>query len=266
MSNGLNYHIYVMNLERSVTRRESIKNECSKAGLDCHLFKAIDGYKINVTDLRTNQTFTGYDIKNMPNHRIEGFTKYIVTCNPEAAMPIKFGYAGIPLSAGELGIWCSYRMIWLDAESNNYKLIIILEDDVQARVSNLSTRIDSFISNLPSSFDLGFMHYGRLVPYSLLKEPYIQVNDFVFKLYSDIKAVGAAAIVYSDKAISTLLSYDTYISAVDVFFWDISLNDEYKMNDRMPLTGLLEIYMSTEYLFEPSSELGSQIFEMGRSF
>ena len=264
MSNDSHYHIYVINLERAIERRESITQECKKAGLDCHLFKAIDGYKINITDLRDNQTYTGYDIKNMPNHRIDAFTKYTITCDPEAITPTKFNYVGIPLSAGELGIWCSYRMIWLDVNNNYYKKIIILEDDVHAKVDNVSQRIDSFIAHLPPTFDLGFMHYGYIIPYSLLKNPYIEYNEYVIKPDSNIQAVGTAAIVYSNKAIKTLLSYDTYTSAVDVFFWDIALNDDYRTDIQMPFRGLLEIYMSSEMLLEPVFE--GLIAEMGRTF
>jgi GR25 family glycosyltransferase involved in LPS biosynthesis len=257
--------IYVMNLEKSVSRREAVIKECGKAGLKCDIFNATDGYNINITDLRDNNTFKGIDLKSMPYGRIDKNTKYMITCDPENLAPTKFGYAGHPLSAGELGIWCSYKRIWQDITKNQHEISIIFEDDIKSNVDNLKEKIDIFISHLPATFDLGFMNFGSIIPFSLLKNVSFEVNEYVNKWDANYRGVGTAAIVYSNKAAKTLLSYETYSGAVDVFFWDIAKNDDFKdLYSPLFSQGLLELYTSSDSIVYPNA--ASIIGEMGRDY
>jgi GR25 family glycosyltransferase involved in LPS biosynthesis len=256
--------IYVMNLERSISRREAVTKECIKAELDCEIFNATYGYDVDIIDLRTNYTFKGIDLRSMPYSRLDKDTKYIITCDPKNIEPTKFGYAGHPLSAGELGIWCSYKRIWQDIVKNNHEISIIFEDDIKSKVDNLKEKINIFISHLPKTFDLGYMHFGNIIPFSLLKNASFEVNEYVNKWDSNFKGVGTAAIVYSDKAVKTLLSYETYSGAVDVFFWDIRKSKDFEDIYTPTLSrGLLEIYTAADHLVFPQA--ATIIGEMGRN-
>ena len=255
--------IYVMNLDRSKDRWGKIQEELDSVGVNYQRFSAIDGYKINIIDLRDNKSFTEIELKAKVTHKVDANTKYIITCDPENDVPTRFGYVGVPISAGELGIWCSNVMIWKDIAQNNYKNTIIFEDDIQIRVDNFAQKLDAFVSHLPSTFDLAFLHLGSIVPWSLLKDVFIPYNEYINKCDSSFHGVGASAIIYSNKAVKTLLSFETYSNPIDVFFWDIALNEDYQ-NPVFPLLtqGLLEIYMSPQTLVEPVYE--SIINEMGR--
>ena len=210
-------------------------------------FSATYGYDILITHLETNQTFLGQELQHKSTHRIDGNIKYTIICDPTNIASIKFNYLGGPLTAGELGLWCSNIGVWHDIVKNEYKSAIIFEDDIYPKnIVYVKQQLEDFTSNLPKSFDLGYLYYIHYLPNSLLPQSNLINNPYCKKFDSSFEARGTQAIVYSNKAAKTLLSYETYTGSIDGFLWGITLNEDYTHQEFPKLTqGLLEIYTSS---------------------
>ena len=256
--------IYIINLDISVRRCAVMNEQCNENEITCHRFSGIDGYKVKLKNLSTGREFFGVDIKNK-TVKIDKSVTYKVTCDPDVDNSTEFNYLGslnhlgLGASAGEIGIWCSYISIWKDIDKNNYKNIIILEDDVIFK-KNFTSNLNNFISNVPERYDLAFLdafqHKGS--QYSLAG------NQYVKGFSSGSRCWGTHAIMYSAKAIKTLLSFNSYTSTVDEFLWDIISNPK-QLESCVNNYINLEAYISSNDLLDTSTN-GSIICGMGRDF
>jgi glycosyl transferase, family 25 len=90
---------FVINLDRRVDRLDAISSVMSKAGLDFERVSAVDGKRVNFSDV---------------------------------ALPlIAKWYIGRRLAAGAVGCFLSHRKIWREMLENNISQALILEDDAQ---------------------------------------------------------------------------------------------------------------------------------------
>ena len=111
--------IFVINLKKSTQRKEFIKNELNKLGLNFEIFPAVDGKK-------NDPIFKKYDKKK------HLFLK------------------GYPLLKGELGCFASHYKLWQKCLELNQP-IVVLEDDIKflKNAKNFLTNLDE---NLPFEF------------------------------------------------------------------------------------------------------------------
>ena len=256
-SNATYDMLQVINLDKATEKWQKISKQLDDANLQYQKFSAIDGYKILVKNLITNEIFSGQAIKDK-TASIESNVKHQIICNPSHEKVNEFNYLGRSIGAGELGVWCSNIELWKNAQKNNYKKIIILEDDVFVKTDHCKQKLENFSSHLPANFDLGYI---GVFQYRGLQYP-LEDNQYVNKFDSDFGGYGAWAIIYSSKAIQKLLSFDTYRGAIDEFLWDIALNDDYPSELS---ENLLEVYVSSQELLGVSLE-NSEITSMGRDY
>lgn len=105
-------HIYVLNLKESTDRREHIINEFKRVGIEKYdFFEATPYYSDEVKDL-TNSSL----VKKFPNC----FRCDKKRCNCENNYLTPFQIAN----------WCSFINIFKDIIKNNYKFVLICEDDI----------------------------------------------------------------------------------------------------------------------------------------
>ena len=210
------YKVYVLNLDRSLKRWENIEQQCQDAGIECLRFSAADGYKVKFKNLQTGLEYYGRDIKNK-TIKIEKSIIYQITCNPNDNDPTIFNYKGsvnhlgVSLSAGELGIYCSYILIWKDIVKNNDDKVIVLEDDVILMGPNFKQKLENYIEHVPETFDLAYLsiHQDKGTQLPLLENNYVSIfsRDFI--------GWGTWSILYSNKAAKTLSSLDCYSYPID---------------------------------------------------
>ena len=257
--------IYVINLERSVKRREDMIKQLDAAGIKYEIFNAVDGYKVKIKNLKTNEEFSGQDIRN-GTAKIEKSLMYIITCDPENESPAQFYYSGSTknslnrgASAGELGVLCSNFLIWKGIEKH-HKKAIIFEDDLVFK-KNFKLNLEKFIAHVPETFDLAFIDLNQYkgTQYHLIG------NEYVNSFGKGSGAWGAYAVMYSNKAVKTLLSSPCYSYTVDDFFWSVISNDVYKLPECIDQPLFLEAYASSYDLLDVTIN-GSVICEMGRDF
>ncbi len=217
--NNMPDQIYIINLDQATRRWDIINEKLNCAGLNFTRFSATDGYKIKITSFDNNEEFFGADIKNKKNYLAKDHL-YKITCNPEDPNQIQFNFRGFhnwkkePVSAGELGLWCSNIKIWKDAKNHEYNKILVFEDDITP-APNFKENLSNFIANLPSDFDIAYlgMHLETGV------ESLVPVNEYIQTFSNNSLGWGAYAILYSKKAIDKLLDIDEYTYAIDTFYW-----------------------------------------------
>ncbi len=247
--------IFIVNLPSSENRREKIKEQLDKFALNYSFFEATDGYKIKITDLATGDSFTGLDIKNNKN-KFGYQSTYKITCDPSDVNPFEFKYSEIlkdwndPITAGELGIWCSYLRLYKKINDEKIEDAIIFEDDIIIKSENFDKELSNFIKHVPKDYDMAFLdlnlHKGQ--QFQLADNPYIN------KFSQDAKAWGNYAILYSKKIIEKLLSIDTYSQRIDNYIWDLANQQD---NENFYVSAVDFIGVVIE---------GSIICEMGRYY
>ncbi len=237
-------HIYLINLDRSVQRYEVISQKLSIANVAYERFSAIDGYKLDITNLQTQYTFPGELLKG---YLLGLNAKYLVHCAADGSIPLNL--YGWRASAGELGCFCSHLTVWHKAVASGEGNIIIFEDDMYPLDNNsFKQSLTDFVEHLPESFDVAFIDLLHVVRGELHE---IENNSYVKKPSDDFLAWGAHAYMLSTKGVNKLLSYSFYNQIEDVFIWN-----QFNQGD-------LEIYVSAQDFIGVGAQ-SSILFEMGR--
>ena len=253
--------IYVISLENSIERKKAMQKQLNEAGIEYGIFNATDGYKVKIKNLKTNQEFFGSDIKN-GSTKIEKSVMYKITCNPDDELPIEFHYlSGLSkgISAGELGVWCSNRMIWSDIDKNKYKKVIIFEDDIRFKVEDPKQAINDFVTHVPQIFDIAYLD---LEQYEGKQHP-LPNNEYVNGFGDNSAGYGAWSILYSSEAIKKLLSLSCYSYTLDDFLWSITTNINYKRTECVDPSIIIKAYVSSKDLLDVTGN-DSLIKDMGR--
>lgn len=258
--------VYVINLDRSPERYEKVKEQLNSFGIECRRFSAIDGHQVKLKNLQTEEEFFGIDIKNK-FAQIKKSVTYKVTCNPSEENPAEFNYIGstnhlrLTLSSGELGLWCSSVMLWKDIVNNDYKNIIVFEDDIIIKVDNFKQKLNDFITHIPATYDLAYidMHHDRGT------EIFLDNNPYVSKFSDDSLGWGTWSMIYNNKAIKSLLSLEHYSYSLDGFLWSLTTGLHHNSKECEDHAGFLEVYNSRIDFLDPDIS-GSEIQMMGRSW
>ena len=238
------------------------------AGLKHTRFPATDGYKIKITDLQNNEIFYGIDIKNGLK-KIENQLKYKITCNPEDQDPTEFNFKGYLhlngnlSSAGELGLWCSSIRVWKDAKNNNYKKILVFDDDVIPTI-NFKQNLNKYTSYLPKDFDIAYLDFKLGTNDNTL----IKINNYVNGFNTQASGWGSYAALLSNNGIERLLSEKEYTFPLDHFYWYLTTGMgfvNYPAGQNNNLTNPLKPYSSSQKLLDViEMEDENSIKAMGR--
>jgi len=258
-------YIYVINMDKDVSRYIKVNNSLNDARIDFVRFAATDGTRIKIEDILSKKSFSGDDIKK-GNYFIENQVTYKVTCD-HTDNPVTFdlkGYlsnSGKKASAGEIGLWCSNKRIWKDAKNHSYSKIVIFEDDIIAKPT-LKKDLYNFISNLPQDTDMAYIDYRLKTPNEL-----IQVNEFVDKFTNQASGYATWAMVITKKGIDKLESLTQYTLSLDKFYWCYSTGKvnykHYSNNNCKEHENFFTIYASSKRMLSISGG-ESSISLMGR--
>lgn len=207
---------YVINLDSSVKRYHRFETSFNNAGINFKRFSAINGYKIQITDLENNQTFFGIELKGKTTNKS---ITYHIECTPDNKQ-IDFYFHNREMTAGEFGIWCSYLAIWKEAIAKDIEKLLIFEDDVYPKdIKTLKKSLGLMIANIPESFDVAFLNPNKIVQGHKIA---LENNNYIAKVSDDFKAYGSSAMVINSKAMKKLLSYSEYTGVIDCFIWSES--------------------------------------------
>jgi glycosyl transferase, family 25 len=152
--------VYIISLDRTPGRYKKTKEQLDRYGVKYKRFVAVDGYEVKLKNLKTQELFTGYDIKK-GNKKIDFDTSYQVFC-PNFTIeyiPVKIkNHINEFLTAGEFGCYCSHMEIWNEIITNKIPYALIFEDDVILK-RNFGANLDKVIANIPPVWDLIFLYF-----------------------------------------------------------------------------------------------------------
>lgn len=157
--------IYIINLDRQVTRWEKYKKEASfqrvKEGHTLfdysNRISAIDGKKLDLTNLNSNQISRSYKLVD----------QYIVDHDPRYLSIIQKNNIIIDLTKEEIAIALSHIKIWKKIVAEKLPYVLILEDDVffesdfGFRLNHIWQELSCNSNNLPK-FDLLYLSFWEV--------------------------------------------------------------------------------------------------------
>ena len=262
-------HFYVINLDRQPERFVKFKANSDKFGVEVERISATDGYQVTFVDQKTKEVFTGTDIKNksktfLPQH------KYDVYCSSSSYVnkdPAEFVYDAFQeldrgLTAGEIGLTCSARLLWQKISNTpQHQIAIILEDDA-ILLDNFDQTFKKFINTLPTKWDIAYLGADIFpleedFPYSLrwnLHFPNLVINNHFSKIHTHSNIYGTYGYAINKDSAQKLLMMHSFHSS-------LPLDEMFgKSIRKMSLTA----YITTLNIISHDFDSKSEISTMGR--
>jgi GR25 family glycosyltransferase involved in LPS biosynthesis len=119
-------HVYLINMDKDKDRLITVTNNCNELNIFFERFSGIDPKKLSEKE---------------KNKYLSKFNQYF--------MPY-----------GIVGCAYSHIYIWLDAIKNNYKNILILEDDIIFKKNNFYKNFENAYNELPNNYDMFYIGYS----------------------------------------------------------------------------------------------------------
>ena len=260
---------YVVNLDRQPERFSAFKAQADKFGLNVERVSATDGYKVIFRDHSTKDVFTGQDIKDktkafVPDH------KYDVYCNPgtyeknEKAEFVYEAFKSTPrgLTAGEIGVSCSHRLLWKWVAASAHDQISVIFEDDAVLLDGFDKHFVEFMKALPDKWDIAYLdadlaYAKKHVPYSLrflFLLPNLVVNNYFIKVHNEYHVDRMHSYVISKESAQKLIDAHTITNSV---VQDTAIG--YAIQTRN-----ITAYISKKKLTSYNDALGSEISAMGR--
>tara|TARA_Y100000991_G_C21954275_1_gene341307 strand:- start:863 stop:1645 length:783 start_codon:yes stop_codon:yes gene_type:complete len=120
--NAINFRTYVINLDRSPDRLKKIKIQCDNAGIKFERWRAYDGSKLNLNDLKQKKILS-----------------------PQNKMIV-----------GAIGCSMSHINLWKHCNQLNDKYILVLEDDCLID-KKFKKKLKLYIKQLPNNWDIFYL-------------------------------------------------------------------------------------------------------------
>jgi glycosyl transferase family 25 len=175
-------NVYLINMDKDCDRLEKVTKECDKVGIKF-------------------QRFTGVKVSDVSQNILD---KYI----PDETQ--KYGPNGM------IGCGLSHLFVWQDAVKNNYKNIVVLEDDVHFTY-DFNEYLHNIMEEVPNDYDILYLGYGEK-NYNIN----IQEDSSFNYIYKPTFPLLTHAMIISNKGLNKLLNLITKID--DHIDWKIARN------------------------------------------
>lgn len=262
-------HFYVINLDRQPERFAQFKIQADRFGINVERISATDGYKAIFVDRDSKDVFTGADVKAKSKEFLAKH-QYDVHCSNESYLnkePAEFVYHAFEdlpraLTAGEIGIDCSSRLLWKRiANSQDDQIAVIFEDDA-VLLENFDKNIVKFTSLLPTSWDIAYLdadvlHLKKHLPYSirwLLPISDILANNYFIKIHNETNVERIHAYAINKNSSYKLLESHNQDNSVPI---DYTIARAIQRRD-------ITAYIAKNKIVSYNEALESEISTMGR--
>lgn len=170
--------IYIINLTENIDRKNNI----------IQLFKSL-----NITNYKFYNAINGYNIsKNDIKNYLTTYSLNTLNGNYRNHSDIR--------KLGEIGCYLSHYNIWVDSVKNNYKNILIFEDDI---INNMDIyEIEEYLQNIPKDYDLAYLGYGTIILNKLELDETFYNNYWKRSLFN---VFGAYSYALSNKGCNKLI-------------------------------------------------------------
>ncbi len=244
----IKYKAYIINLAKSTERMDAAKAQLQKHNIPFERFEAVDGYKIEITDIKSGKKYKGEDLKD-DNFKLKRWDKYFIDCKtiPEANFTY-FRTKKYKLTAGELGCMCSHRTVLAKAIKEKLDVVLVFEDDVVIKSNDFTFLLYSAINQIPRNSAIFLDAHGPDVEY-------VKRNQRSSKLYIKLtgpEIYGNYAVIYDVMAAKKVVGIKEEIMPID--------NRVGAMINANEIRG----YIFNKDIVTYDTTLGSHIKEMGR--
>ncbi len=142
--------IQVMNVDSSIGRWRDISKDLNETGVKYERSSAIVGKQVQLINLSNNETFVGEDLKLQP-HLLQKNITYQIICPSDLSETVQFKYNTKEdlLVSGEIGIYCTIKVLIKKFSESNCSTLTILEDDFKPAIKTFSHKLDSLHENIP---------------------------------------------------------------------------------------------------------------------
>ncbi len=209
---------YVINLDRTPERYQTMKKLLDQLELPHERFSAVDGYNVRLMPLSGGKVITGTELKNKTRSLVPN-EKYRVLCtqNPkDQKYPLYYYYDYArfpkPVTPGELGCLCSHFLIWQDVAENGYNAALVFEDDIINLSSNFPEFINQIVTHMPQEafvhlYVNHFQTYAKQEDKHLLSlECNVGENPFLCKVKGSTHSLGTFAYIINKEMAKKLVS------------------------------------------------------------
>lgn len=267
--NNAPVHFYVINLDRQPERFTKFELQANKYGINIERISATDGYTIIFADEKTHQVFSGADVKS-GSKSFEAGHKYDVYCTSES-YELKekpefvynaFEYLPRALTIGEVGLDCSYRLLWKKiADAEDEQIAVIFEDDA-ILLEGFDQNFPQFIKALPAKWDIAYLD-ANVEPlrthllYSMrwrLHLPLLIVNNYFTKIHNETNVEGTYAYVVNKESAHKLIDAHSRDTSVPI---DYTLARAIRKRE-------LGAYIAKDKIASHDDSVESEISNMGR--
>jgi glycosyl transferase family 25 len=248
---------YVINLDRTPERYKKIDESLNKYKIPHQRFSAVDGYKLNLKNLKTGEMFTGAELKE-DYKKINFESKYTISCPAGDLTYIPKAirlHATKYMTAGEFGVYCSHVGVWKEILDNKLPYALIFEDDAELR-HDFAKDLESVLQNLPEDWDIVYLYIEG-------QKTFLRYNQYLAKLDDDGNGTASQA--------ATLVSYKGAEKALEyIKAFRIPIDNELSeaVNEKM-----ISAYITTPLLANApmisilsSNPSVSSIYDMGRVY
>ena len=202
--------LYLLKNDNIAHKWNILNQSYTDLGLNFTIFEGFLGNQVNVTNLRTNNLYTGDQMQSMKAMTAKN-DQYRVDC-PDANHTQIF-YNGTSMSFNNFGDWCSYKVIWQQALANNYYDIAILNGRVAPTDHfQFKDQLTSFMNSLPDSYDIGILYLNKIRTGSFNQ---VQDNELITIPSQDMKWNGIFASTFSNYGMQKLLDLPYFNSVKD---------------------------------------------------
>lgn len=183
--------VYLINLDRRPDRLNNMKSIFNELRIDYKRMKAIDG-KVDVNE------------------------KYLKDNEIEMMKDFSEPYHGRPLTFGEIGCFMSHYNIWQDMIKQNYKEVIVFEDDVRFEpfFKDKLKLVRQELMDLNLDWDLIFL--GRKILHNM-EENWVQGSDWLVHVNYTYWTLGymmskkGAEKLVNEKPLKKMVPVDEYL-------------------------------------------------------
>jgi glycosyl transferase family 25 len=259
--------VYVINLDRTPERYENVRSQLLANGIADTRFSAVDGYLVRLTVQSTGQIISGKEaLSNLWNSIWDARPLLLHVDYNGTYKTAEFDQSvkDRKISAGEIGVTFSHRAIWSETAKNNYKNVVVFEDDVILS-EDFRANLAELTKNIPEDADITFISVGRrrdkVCDYPNIDNifrdfDHVKGNDVVAKIQPTNLLFGTWAYIVSAKGAKKLLELTERCesSVDDIIFQRGGVNK-----------GTIKAYIAKKKMCVPVPET-SEIKKMGRPF
>ncbi len=258
---------YAINLESSTNKMESVRAQSDKYNLNIERFDAVNGYKAVIVDPVTKNSIEASELKKNPRLLVEK-KEYNIYCYPESykqGNKPDFVYLNgeckgtiVPhnaiLTAGEIGISCSSRMLWKKIADSN-QVAVIFEDDISLG-NDFDKKIQNIFAALPKKWDLVYIDYLSYENDAHIHSSLKKLNETLLKHDGTFSTWGAHAYIINSSSAKKLLKVQDKLGNIPL--------DNILVEAIRSLR--LDAYITTEKTADVNTNFGSDITSMGRPY